>query len=313
MIAGKTKGQLMQLASIRNTANSAPSAIGNNPAAAKNAAAAVIVDPQRGAALVADLLPGFTGDALQVLTDRRFSELEAAAARATDDLFRQDVTFTAPYRHPRMIWGIGLNYVEHASDLTAAVPDEPASFIKADHTVIGPGEEIPLPEQSGRTTTEAELGLVIGRYCRNVEPGDAVSYLAGVVPVLDQTAEDILQRNPRFLTRSKNFPGFFSFGPRIVPVDEAVQDGTLADIEVSTVVNDEVHRHNTVSNMRYDPAYLISFHSKVMPLYPGDIISSGTPGAVHIRPGDIAECRIPGVGVLTNPVTGNPAQQQEAR
>ncbi|GAB3254659.1 fumarylacetoacetate hydrolase family protein [Arthrobacter pigmenti] len=288
----------MQLASIRHTANSAPGATG------KSAAAAVIVDPQRGAALARDLLPGFTGDALQVLAAGRWSELESAAATAGDELFRRDVTFAAPYQHPRMIWGIGLNYVEHASDLTEAVPDELASFIKADHTVIGPDEEIPLPEQSERTTTEAELGLVIGRYCRNVEPEDAVSYLAGVVPVLDQTAEDILQRNPRFLTRSKNFPGFFSFGPRIVPVEEAVGDGSLADIEVSTVVSGEVHRRNTVSNMRYDPAYLISFHSKVMPLYPGDIISSGTPGAVHIRPGDVAECRIPGVGVLSNPVTG---------
>ncbi|WP_081416449.1 fumarylacetoacetate hydrolase family protein [Arthrobacter castelli] len=283
----------MQLASIRESPNSTA-----------GAGAAVIVDPQRGAALAADLLPGFTGDALEVLAAGRWNELETAAAAAGDDLFRRDVTFTAPYRHPRMIWGIGLNYAEHASDLTEGVPEEPASFIKADHTVIGPGEEIPLPEQSERTTTEAELGLVIGRYCRNVEPEDAVSYLAGVVPVLDQTAEDILQRNPRFLTRSKNFPGFFSFGPRIVPVDEVMQDGSLADIEVSTVVNGEVHRHNTVSNMRYDPAYLISFHSKVMPLYPGDIISSGTPGAVHIRPGDVAECRIPGIGVLTNPVTG---------
>ncbi len=68
------------------------------------------------------------------------------------------------------------------------------------------------------------------------------------------------------------------------------------------MINGRVHRTNTVSNMRYDPAFLVSFHSKVMPLFPGDIISTGTPGAVHVRPGDIVECRIPGVGVLTNPV-----------
>jgi 2-keto-4-pentenoate hydratase/2-oxohepta-3-ene-1,7-dioic acid hydratase in catechol pathway len=54
--------------------------------------------------------------------------------------------------------------------------------------------------------------------------------------------------------------------------------------------------------MRFSPAFLISFHSKVMPLYPGDIISPGTPGAIHVRPGDVAECRIPGVGTLVNPV-----------
>ncbi|MQA62756.1 MAG: fumarylacetoacetate hydrolase [Actinophytocola sp.] len=259
----------------------------------------------RGVALVGDLLPAVTGDLLAVVGSESVTELANAAAAAPDDVFRSpdEVTFGAPYRHPRMLWGIGLNYVEHASDLTESVPDEPASFIKGDHTIIGPGEDIPIPSQSRRTTAEAELGVVIGRYCRDVEPGDALSYVAGVCPVLDQTAEDILERNPRFLTRSKNFPGFFSFGPRIVPLDEAIGEaGSLADVEVATVINGKVHRANTVSHMRYDPAFLISFHSKVMPLYPGDIISTGTPGAVHIQPGDVVECRIPGVGVLRNPV-----------
>ncbi|HEX2176619.1 MAG TPA: fumarylacetoacetate hydrolase family protein [Nocardioidaceae bacterium] len=279
----------MHLACVRSDSDEAP--------------AVVLAD--RGVALVRDLIPSFSGDLLAVLTTGLLGRVEEAAAQAPADVFRSpdEVTFGAPYRHPRLIWGIGLNYVEHAGDLTESVPDEPASFIKGDHTVIGPNEEIPIPTQSERTTAEAELGVVIGQYCRNVEPEDALSYLAGVCPVLDQTAEDILERNPRFLTRSKNFPGFFSFGPEIVPLEEAVGTaGSLADVEVSTVINGRAHRTNTVSHMRYDPAYLISFHSKVMPLHPGDIISTGTPGAVHIRPGDVVECRIPGVGVLTNPV-----------
>ena len=266
--------------------------------------AAVIV-PDRGVALVRDLVPELTGDVRDVIAAGALRRLADAASSAPASVFTdpESETFGPPYRHPRMLWGIGLNYVEHAADLTESVPDEPASFIKGDHTIIGPDEEIPIPSQSTRTTAEAELGVVIGRLCRNVEPEDALDYVAGVVPVLDQTAEDILERNPRFLTRSKNFPGFFSFGPQIVPLQEAVEAaGSLADVEVSTVVNGEVHRRNTVSHMRYDPAFLISFHSKVMPLHPGDIISTGTPGAVHIRPGDVAECRIPGVGVLRNPV-----------
>lgn len=273
---------------------------------------AAVVDPQRGVALIRDLLPDFTGDVLEVLSSGLLERLETAAAEAPAGVFRgvDEVTFGAPYRHPRMLWGIGLNYVEHASDLAEGVPEEPASFIKGDHTVIGPGEEIPIPWQSERTTAEAELGIVIGRFCRDVEPEEALSYAVGVVPVLDQTAEDILQRNPRFLTRAKNFPGFFSFGPRIVPLAEVTDDdGSLAGVEVSTVINGEVRRRNTVSHMRYDPAYLISFHSKVMPLYPGDVISTGTPGAAHIRPGDVAECRIPGVGMLTNPVVAQEASK----
>jgi 2-keto-4-pentenoate hydratase/2-oxohepta-3-ene-1,7-dioic acid hydratase in catechol pathway len=265
-----------------------------------------VVLPSRGVALVRDLIEGHTGEVTTVIDDEARTQLAQAAKDAPDSVFGppEDEEFAPPYRHPRMLWGIGLNYVEHASDLSEGVPDEPASFIKGDHTVIGPGEDIPIPSQSNRTTAEAELGVVIGRYCRNVEPEDALDYVGGVVPVLDQTAEDILERNPRFLTRSKNFPGFFSFGPRIVPLEEAVEaaGGQLGQVEVSTVINGKVHRANTVSHMRYDPAFLISFHSKVMPLHPGDIISTGTPGAVHIRPGDIVECRIPGVGVLTNPV-----------
>lgn len=262
------------------------------------------VHPERGVVLLADL-DGVPGDVLGVLTAGAVDDVRAAADAAAASAFRDpaDVAFGAPYRHPRKIWGIGLNYVEHAADLTEQVPDEPASFMKGDHTIIGPGEPIPVPPQSERTTAEAELGLVIGRYCRNVEPEQALDHLAGVVPVLDQTAEDILARNPRFLTRSKNFPGFFAFGPRIVPLAEAVAAaGSLGDVEVATVRDDGERRSNVVSRMRYDPAFLVSFHSKVMPLFPGDVISPGTPGALHVRPGDVVECRIPGVGVLRNPV-----------
>lgn len=264
-----------------------------------------VSDPSRGVAAVATITDRAEGDLLTLIRAGRVSEVLKAAQEAPDRLFRprEDVSFGPPYRHPRLIWGIGLNYRDHASDLAEQVPDEPASFIKGDHTIIGPGEAIPLPQQSERTTTEAELGIVIGSYCRNVSEADALDHVLGVVPVLDQTAEDILQRNPRFLTRSKNFPGFFSFGPEIVPLEEAVRAvGSLERLEVSTVVNGQETRTNTVAHMRFSPAFLISFHSKVMPLHPGDILSPGTPGAIHVRPGDIAECRIPGVGTLVNPV-----------
>lgn len=268
-----------------------------------------LVDPVRGAVLVSDLDAGFSGDLLAVLTAGRVAELSERAAQAADSAYLalDGLTFGAPYRHPRLIWGIGLNYVAHAGDLAEVVPDEPASFIKADHTVIGPGEPIPVPAQSERTTSEAELGLVIGRACRDVEEADALDYVAGVVPVLDQTAEDILQRNPRFLTRAKNFPGFFSFGPVIVPLQAAIeQAGGLGAIGVTTRVSrpgaEPQTRSNTVEHMRFSPAFLVSFHSKVMPLQPGDIISPGTPGAIQVRPGDTAECDIPGVGMLRNPV-----------
>ena len=276
----------------------------------------VLVHAERGILPVDVILPGFSGDAMKVLEPATYQAVVTAARGADDAMFlpTEAVTFVAPYRSPRKLLGIGLNYVAHAGDLAASVPAEPASFIKGDHTIIGPDEPIVLPEQSERVTAEAEIGLVIGAYCRNVSEADAMDHVWGVVPILDQTAEDILQRNPRFLTRAKNFPTFFSFGPELVPLDE-VRAGfsSLGEIEVQTIRNGSVHRKNTVSNMTFSPDFLVSFHSKVMPLFPGDIISTGTPGAAVITAGDVVECRIPGIGSLLNPVlaqSSSPGREQ---
>ena len=210
------------------------------------------------------------------------------------------VAYGPLYRHPRKIWGIGLNYVEHASDLKEVSPSqEPASFMKPDTTIIGPGDAIRLPRQSQRTTGEAELGVIIGREAKDVSEEEAPSVVAGLTTVIDMTAEDILEKNPRFLTRAKSFDTFFSFGPQMVTLDE-VDD--VEALEVSTVINGELHRKNSVSNMTFSPWFLVSFHSRVMTLLPGDIISTGTPGAVVIRDGDAVSCEITGFETLSNPV-----------
>jgi len=267
---------------------------------------AALVHPRRGVASIASLLPGFAGDLLDLIRSGAAPDARDAAEAADDTVFAaaDSLRFAAPYLHPRMIWGIGLNYRDHAEDLSESVPEEPASFIKADHTIVGPQDPIVLPHQSARVTAEAEVGLVIGRHCRDVDEHEALDYVFGLVPVLDQTAEDILQRNPRFLTRAKNFPGFFSFGPHIATIDEIAPDG-LGSLEVSTVLNGRVLRSNRVGNMTFSPQQLVSFHSEVMPLEPGDIISTGTPGAVVISSGDVAECRIPGFPSLRNPVSSS--------
>lgn len=265
----------------------------------------VFVDADKGVLRPQVLEPTFEGDAMSLLELDMETGLHLRAGDVPASQFEpvSNFSFVAPYRSPRKIWGIGLNYLDHASDLGENVPTEPASFIKGDHTIIGPGEDIVLPEQSTRVTAEAEIGLIIGRTARNVSEDEALNYVWGVCLILDQTAEDILQRNPRFLTRAKNFPTFFSFGPYLVPLDEVLRDfGSLDKIEVSTVLNDNEARTNVVANMTFGPKHLVSFHSHVMPLFPGDIISTGTPGALVVSDGDIVECRIPGIGVLTNPV-----------
>src|SRR5690606_37994019 len=130
-----------------------------------------------------------------------------------------------------------------------------------------------------------------GKECKDVEEEDAINYVAGYTTILDMTAEDILEKNPRYLTRSKSFDTFFSFGPELVTPDE-IDD--VMDLEVSTMINGMLHRKNVVSNMTFTPWNLVSFHSKVMTLLPGDIISTGTPGAVVIRDGDVVSCEIDG-------------------
>lgn len=266
---------------------------------------AVIVDPERGVLRPEVLDPTFTGDAMALVVHDMETGILRSAAAVGDEHFEDaaGLTFTAPYRSPRKIWGIGLNYRDHAGDLDEAVPEEPASFLKGDHTIIGADEEIVLPPQSSRVTAEAEVGLVIGREARDVDPAHALDHVWGVCAVLDQTAEDILRRNPRYLTRAKNFPTFFSFGPTLVPLEEArAVHGSLEQITVSTVVNGSQIRTNTVANMTFGLDFLVSFHSEVMPLFPGDIISTGTPGALVISDGDLVECRIPGIDVLAQRV-----------
>lgn len=257
-------------------------------------------------ARVDKVLPGVPADLMALLEAGSLGELATAVAAgvADDACVPADAPVLAPWKHPRKIFGIGLNYGAHAGDLGETAPrTTPASFLKGDHTIVGPGEPIVVPSGIGKVTSEAELGLVIGKLCYQVSVEDAMSYVAGVVPILDQTAEAILLENPRYLTRVKNYPGFFAFGPDLITLDEALAYGPLEDLRVATVHNGAVHREDTVSGMTFSPAELLSFHSEVMPFYPGDILSTGTPGAVGIEPGDVVRCELgTGFAELTNPV-----------
>lgn len=204
------------------------------------------------------------------------------------------------YRRPQKIWGIGLNYADHAADLSEKTPQGiPGSFMKPDTTLIGPGDAIRIPELSQKTTAEGELGVIIGQHCKDVRAEDWQTVVAGFTTIIDMTAEDILRQNPRYLTVSKSFDTFFSFGCQLVTPDEIPDVSALA---VATVLNGRIHAQNVVANMTFSPAFLVSFLSQVMTLLPGDIISTGTPGACAIADGDIVECRISGFRSLVNPV-----------
>jgi len=206
-------------------------------------------------------------------------------------------SFGAFLAEPGKLFGIGLNYAEHATDLAEDRPDEPASFFKPASAATGPGGPIRLPPkaESERVTAEAELAVVVGRTCRDVAVDEAGEVIAGYAPVIDVTAEDVLQRNPRFLTRAKSYDTFLVLGPWL-----AVPDGTpdLDGIEVRTVVDGRVEACNVVENMRFPPHELVAVHSRVMTLEPGDVIATGTPGAHPIEPGDRVRAEVDSVGTV---------------
>lgn len=210
------------------------------------------------------------------------------------------VMFAPLYRNPCKIWGIGLNYAAHAEELDETVPKgEPGSFMKPSSAVIGHGDTVKIPEMSERTTGEGELGIIIGKKCKDVKINDWLNVVAGFTCIIDMTAEDILRRNVRYLTLSKSFDTFFSFGPALITPDEV---GDILDLEVATVINGSLYAENVPRNMAFKPDFLVSFHSRVMTLNPGDIVSTGTPGAVKLNDGDIIECRITGFPALKNKV-----------
>ncbi|MBG9782947.1 fumarylacetoacetate hydrolase family protein [Shouchella lehensis] len=195
------------------------------------------------------------------------------------------------YRHPRKIWGIGMNYRKGDEDQFASNTVAPVSFMKPDTSLIGPEDLIQIPPLSNNTTAEAELALVIGKTCKEVSEADALDYVAGVAAALDMTEADIHAENLRYLTRAKSFNTFFSFGSELVSLDEYP---CLDDIYVTTLQNGEEQHTNRIGAMRYNLAYIVSFHSEVMTLLPGDILLTGTPGAVVLRDGAVVACRISG-------------------
>ena len=248
-------------------------------------------------------------DMLEIIQSEKVEEINdwykngghrTLAALEKDVIPKDQIAFAPLVRRPRKIWGIGLNYKAHAADLSEKAPSaEPASFMKPDTAIIGDQDAIKIPTLSEKTTGEAELGIVFGKQCRHVSQENWQSVICGFIAIIDMTAEDILRRNPRNLTQSKSFDTFISLGAVLVTPDEVPDVNRL---KVKTVINGKVHAENRVSNMTFPPDFLVAYHSNIMTQLPGDILSSGTPGAVHIHEGDTIECQIEGFETLRNPV-----------
>jgi len=212
---------------------------------------------------------------------------------ATMDLAK--VRLLAPIL-PGKIICIGRNYAAHAKEQKAEVPEYPLIFFKPPSCVIGPGEAIVLPPQSQRVEHEAELVVVIGKRGRWISTANAQAYVFGYTVGNDVTARDLQNKDGQW-TRAKGFDTFGAIGPWI----ETELDP--ADSLVTCHVNGEMHQMASTRDMVFDISQLIAYISSIMTIEPGDLIFTGTPSGVGpLRPGDIVEVKVDGIGSLHNPV-----------
>ena len=198
---------------------------------------------------------------------------------------------------PSKIVCVGRNYREHAAELGNKMPDEPLLFLKAPSALIASGDEIVLPGASQQVEHEGELGVVIGRIARNIPSGeDPLSYVLGYTCVNDVTARDLQRKDVQF-TRGKSFDTFCPVGPWI---ETDIDPG---NVTVETRLNGEVKQKGNTADMAFPVAFLIRYISEIMTLYPGDLIATGTPAGVSkMKPGDIVEVEVEGIGILQNRV-----------
>ena len=202
---------------------------------------------------------------------------------------------------PAKIVCVGRNYRDHASELGNEVPKEPLIFFKPTSSIIGPGDTIQIPpsDLTQRVDYEGELGVIIGRRCRNLrDDEDIVAYLRGYTCVNDVTARDLQKKDGQW-TRAKGFDTFCPVGPIVVTADEF----DVASAEVTAYLNGEQRQHGHTRDFIFSLSEVIRYISRVMTLEPGDLVSTGTPaGVAPMKHGDNVEVRISGIGTLKNPV-----------
>lgn len=205
------------------------------------------------------------------------------------------VRLLAPCR-PGKIIAVGRNYRDHAREKNIALPGEPRLFFKAPSAVIGPDQPILLPHPDHLVEHEAELGFVIGRRARNIDPADALHYILGFTCCND-VSDRTIQERENLPDKAKSFDTFLPVGPWIA----TGLDPAALDIECR--VNGALRQSANTGQMVFPVPLLLAFISRIMTLFPGDLVLTGTPGGVSaLRPGDRVEVTIAGIGALANPV-----------
>lgn len=237
-------------------------------------------------------------------------QLLANLSRAHDGepLGLDSIRLLAPIPEPPQFLGVGLNYRDHAAESGSEIPDEPVTFGILRNSIVGEGDAIELPPFTNQVDWEAELGIVIGKGGCNIAEADALDHVAGYTIINDVSARDV-QLSEGQWGRSKSFDTFKPMGPWIATTDEL---GDASGLKISLWVNDELKQSSTTSELIFTVPVLVSRLSTSTTLFPGAVITTGTPHGVgfsrtppeFLKGGDVVAIEIEGIGRLTNPVTG---------
>jgi len=224
-------------------------------------------------------------------------DVEGLPSRRVDSIPLAQASLLPPVE-PSKIVCVGRNYREHAAELGHEVPVEPLIFFKPPSALLPSGATIRRPKISGRTDYEGELGVVIGRRCRDLHSDEDVRpYILGYTCVDDFTARDLQNKDGQW-TRAKGFDTFCPVGP--VVADEL---DPWAGVQVETRVNGEIRQSGNTRDFIFPLDVVIRYISQVMTLEPGDLIATGTPkGVGPVVAGEVVEVTVEGVGQLQNPV-----------
>lgn len=218
-----------------------------------------------------------------------------------------DVTPDIPIANPPKFICIGLNYAAHARESGHEIPEMPSVFARFASGLIAHDAPMVRPSVSTLLDYEGELAVVIGKGGRDIAPEDALDHVAGYTIFNDGSVRDWQLATPQW-TLGKNFDGTGALGPVLVTPDE-LPDGA-SGLRLQTRLNGQVMQNTLTDDLIFGVADLIVHLSKALTLEPGDIIATGTPSGVGgaqdpqvwLKPGDICEVEISGIGVLRNPV-----------
>jgi 2-keto-4-pentenoate hydratase/2-oxohepta-3-ene-1,7-dioic acid hydratase in catechol pathway len=231
-------------------------------------------------------------DSLRVLESNGLTDLTPSSHRVA----MAEVTLLPP-ASPSKIVCVGQNYREHILELGVPVPKEPVIFLKPPSCLIAHGESIVYPPMARRVDYEGELAIVVKEKMSHVSRDEALRCVLGYSCFNDVTERELAAKNPFLLTLAKSFDTFGPFGPYIVT------DLDPDNLELKTYLNGRLMQHDSTTNCVFDARTVLSFISRYITLYPGDVVITGTPkGVAPIKPGDQVEVEIEGIGRLSNDV-----------